>query len=521
MKHIFKNAAVDLPASIVVFLVAIPLCLGIAVASDAAPITGVVGGIVGGILVGMLSGSHLSVSGPAAGLTAIVAAAIGKLPSYEAFLVAVVIAGILQIILGYLKAGIIGDFFPNSVIRGMLAAIGLILILKQVPHLLGYDVTAEGSESFQQEEGGNTFTTLIAAFSNYTPGAVVIGIVAMAILFVFELKFIKKLKIFQLLPGALFAVATGILLKIWFDQSLPYLRLNPEHLVQLEAFKNPLAFFQSLPSPDFSFILHYDIWITAFTIALIASIETLLSIEAVDKIDPLKRLTPTNRELKAQGIGNMVSGLLGGLPITSVIVRSSANVNAGGISKLSAVAHGFWILLSVLFIPNILGMIPLSALAAILILTGYKLANAKLFTEYYRKGWNQFLPFIISIVAILLSDLLKGIFVGMIVGVYYILKSNFQSSIYNIKDQYRFLMRFGKEVTFLNKASLKENLAEVKDNTSVLIDATKSEFIDDDIIDLINDFIINTESRNIRVYIKYKGGVTKKYFKDIKGGSIV
>jgi MFS superfamily sulfate permease-like transporter len=491
------------------------------VASDAAPIAGVVGGIVGGILVGLLSGSQLSVSGPAAGLTAIVAAAIGKLPGYEAFLVAVIIAGALQMVLGYLKAGIIGDFFPNAVIRGMLAAIGLILILKQIPHLLGYDVTVEGSESFEQEEGGNTFTTLIASFTHYTPGAVVIGLFSMAILCVFEIKSIKKLKVFKLIPGALFAVLAGVFLNVWFEKSVPELRISPVHLVQLDSFQNPVAFFQSLPSPDFSFFFNYEVWLTGFTIALIASIETLLSIEAVDKIDPLKRLSPTNRELKAQGIGNIVSGLLGGLPITSVIVRSSANVTAGGISKLSAVAHGFWILLSVLFIPHLLSMIPLSALAAILILTGYKLANARLFLEYYRKGWNQFLPFLITIVAILFSDLLKGIFVGTVVGVYFILKSNFQSSIYNIKDQYRFLMRFGKEVTFLNKASLKENLAEVKDNTSVLIDATKSEFIDDDIIELINDFIINTESRNIRVYIKYKGGVTRQYFKDIRGGKIV
>lgn len=521
MKNLFKNAAADLPASIVVFLVALPLCLGIAVASDAAPITGIIAGIVGGLVVGLLSGSNLSVSGPAAGLTAIVAAAIGKLPSYEAFLTAVVLAGIIQMVLGYLKAGIIGDFFPNSVIKGMLAAIGLILILKQVPHLVGYDIGTEGSVSFIEKDGGNTFSTFFEAFSRFTPGAVIIGLIALAILLVFEQKAIKKMRIFQLIPGPLFAVLVGVLLNSWFSKSFPNLKLEPEHLVQLEAFSNPIKFFESLPTPDFSHILSYDIWITAFTIALVASIETLLSLEAIDKIDPFKRLSPTNRELKAQGIGNMVSGLLGGLPITSVIVRSSANASAGGISKLSAAAHGFWLLLSVLFIPGILTKIPLSALAAILVLTGYKLANIKLFSEYYRKGWNQFIPFVITVIAILLTDLLVGIFVGMITGVYFILKSNFQSSIHSLKDEYRSLMRFGKEVTFLNKANLKANLESIRDNTSVMIDATKSEFIDDDIIDLINDFIVNTRSRNIRVYIKYKGGVTKTYFKDLKDGKII
>jgi MFS superfamily sulfate permease-like transporter len=517
MKNLFRNAAADLPASVVVFLVALPLCLGIAVASDAAPITGLIGGIVGGIVVGFLSGSNLSVSGPAAGLTAIVAAAIGKLPTYEAFLTAVVLAGVLQLILGYVKAGIVGDFIPNSVIKGMLAAIGLILILKQVPHLVGYDLASEGSESFRQKEGGNTFSTFFEAFTKITPGAVIIGLVSVAILLVFELKAIKKNRIFQLIPGPLFVVLAGVFLTIWFNKSFPFLSIEPDHLVQLEAFNNPLDFFNSLPFPDFNYLLSKDVWVIAVTIALVASIETLLSIEAVDKIDPLKRLTPSNRELKAQGTGNLLCGLLGGLPLTSVIVRSSANLSAGGVSKLSAIAHGFWLLLSVLFIPGLLNMIPLSALAAILILTGYKLARITLFKEYYRKGWNQFIPFIITVVAILLTDLLVGIFIGMIAGVYFILKSNFQSSIYNIKDEHRLLMRFGKEVTFLNKATLKANLETIPDNTSVLIDATKSEFIDDDIVDLINDFIVNAETRGIRVYIKYTGGVTKNYFKDLKG----
>jgi MFS superfamily sulfate permease-like transporter len=514
MTKLFRNAAADLPASIVVFLVALPLCLGVAVASDAAPITGIIAGMVGGIVIGFLSGSQLSVSGPAAGLTAIVAGAIGKLPSYEVFLVAVVLAGAMQVILGYVKAGVIGDFIPNSVIKGMLAAIGLILILKQLPHLIGYDVDPEGDEAFIQKEGGNTFTTLISSFSKFTPGAVVIGIVAMAILVVFEQKAVKSIRLFQLVPGPLFVVAAGILLNVWFGNAFPDLYLGQEHLVQLEAFNNPIDFFGSLPSPDFSSILNKDVLIIAVTIAVVASIETLLSIEAVDKIDPMKRISPGNRELKAQGVGNLVSGLLGGLPVTSVIVRSSANVSAGGASKLSTIAHGVWLLLSVLFIPGLLNMIPLAALAAILIFTGYKLAKIKIFTEHYKKGWNQFIPFTITVVAILLTDLLVGIFIGMIAGVYFILKSNFQSSIFTMKDEHRYLIRFRKEVTFLNKAYLKATLENIPDSTAVLIDATKSEFIDSDIVDLVNDFIINAETRGIRVYIKYAGGNSRNYFND-------
>jgi MFS superfamily sulfate permease-like transporter len=515
MSKFFKNAAADLPASIVVFLVALPLCLGVAVASDAAPITGIIAGMVGGIVIGFLSGSSLSVSGPAAGLTAIVASAIGKLPTYETFLLAVVLSGAFQLILGFAKAGVIGDFIPNSVIKGMLAAIGLILILKQLPHLIGYDVDPEGDESFRQKGGGNTFSTILNSFSRFTTGAVVIGLVSMGILLLFEWKPIKKLSLFKFIPGPLFVVVIGTLLNLGFGLANSPLFLQPQHLVQLDIFNNPIEFFGALPSPDFAGIMNKDVWIIAVTIAIVASIETLLSIEAVDKIDPMKRITPGNRELKAQGIGNLVSGLLGGLPVTSVIVRSSANVSAGGVSKLSAIMHGVWLMLAVLFIPGLLNKIPLSALAAILIFTGYKLAKISIFKEYYRKGWNQFLPFVITVVAILLTDLLIGICIGMIAGVYYILRSNFKSAIFTIKDDHRHLIRFKKEVTFLNKAYLKGILEEIPDDTAVLIDATKSKFIDHDIVDLVNDFIVNAETRNIRVYIKYEGGSSKSYFNDV------
>lgn len=515
MNRLLKNAGADIPASIVVFLVALPLCLGVAVASDAAPITGIIAGMVGGIVIGLLSGSNLSVSGPAAGLTAIVASAIGKLPSYEVFLVSVVLAGIFQIILGYVKAGVIGDFIPNSVIKAMLAAIGLILILKQFPHLVGYDVDPEGDEAFFQRDDENTFTEILNAFSRFTPGAVIIGLVSVVILMGFEHKSIKKIKVFKFIPGPLIVVISGVLLNEFFKRYFPALALGSEHLVQLDIFNNPVDFFVALPSPDFSAILSKDVFIVAITIAMVASIETLLSIEAVDKIDPQKSISPSNRELKAQGVGNLVSGLLGGLPVTSVIVRSSANVSSGGVSKLSTIAHGVWLMLSVLFIPGLLNLIPLSALAAILILTGYKLAKISIFKEYYQKGWNQFIPFIVTVAAILLTDLLIGIFVGLLVGIYYVLRSNYKSAILTVKDEHRHLIRFRREVTFLNKALLKAQLEKIPDHTAVLIDATRSEFIDNDIIELVNDFIVNAETRGIRIYIKYAGGNSRNYFKDI------
>ncbi len=514
MSRFFRTASADLPASIVVFLVALPLCLGVAVASDAAPISGIVAGMVGGIIIGICSGSNLSVSGPAAGLTAIVAGAIHKLPGYEVFLLSVVLAGILQIGLGYVRAGIIGDYIPNSVIKAMLAAIGLILILKQFPHLIGYDADPIGDESFLQKDQENTFSELINAFSRFSPGAVLIGLISIGILLLFELKAIKRFRIFQYIPGPLLVVLAGGTINQFFLSAMPNLALRGDQMVELEAFKNPLDFFKALPSPDFEAILHKDVWVVAVTIALVASIETLLSIEAVDKIDPKKRLTPTNRELKAQGLGNIVSGLLGGLPVTSVIVRSSANVSAGAQSKLSAIAHGILLMLSVLFIPNLLNLIPKAALAAILIMTGYKLAKISIFREYFKKGKAQFIPFMVTVAAILLTDLLAGIFIGLLVGVYFVLKSNFKSSVFTIRDDSRFLIRFRKEVTFLNKAHLKKQLESIPDNCAVLVDATKSEFIDNDIIDLMNDFIINAETRNIRVYIKYAGGESRNYFRD-------
>lgn len=513
MNKWLRNLGSDFPASIVVFLVALPLCLGIAVASDAAPVAGIIAGIVGGIIVGSLSGSQLSVSGPAAGLTAIVAGAIGKLPTYEVFLLAVVLAGVLQIVLGSVKAGVIGDFIPTSVIKGMLAAIGLILILKQLPHFVGYDADPEGDEAFIQRDNENTFTGIFRAFNFMSLGAVIIALVSSAILLVYETKTVKSKRIFQLIPGPLIVVLMGVGLNEYFKASAPNLALAGDHLVRLDVFDKPFQFFSSLPFPDFGGFGNVQVWVTAVTLALVASVETLLSLEAIDKLDPEKRISPSNRELVAQGVGNMTSGLLGGLPVTSVIVRSSANVSSGAKTKVSAILHGIMLLSCVLFIPQLLNLIPKAALAAILIFIGYKLARISLFKEFWAKGWNQFIPFVVTVVAILFTDLLIGICIGILTGLYFMLRSNFRSSVFHIKDDYRYLIRFRKEVSFLNKGAVKKIIAGIPDNTSVLIDATKSVFIDNDIVEQVDNFIANAAKRNIRVYIKH--GSSKTFFNDV------
>src|SRR4051794_11617559 len=385
MKKYLTHAGSDMPSAIVVFLVALPLCLGIALGSGAPLFSGIIAGMVGGIVIGLLSGSQLSVSGPAAGLTAIVVASITKIGVYEGFLLAVVLAGVIQLTLGFLKAGVIGDYIPNSVIKGMLAAIGLILILKQFSHLVGYDKDYAGNESFAQANNENTFTGIFHSLNAIAPAACIIGLTSILILILWESKFIKSKKALSLIPGPLIVVLVAVFINIAFAKYYPDFQLDQKRLVDLPKAENAKMFISFFTLPDFSFIKNPQVWISGLTIAIVASLETLLGIEAVDKLDPLKRVTPTNRELKAQGVGNLVSGLIGGLPLTSVIVRSSANVMSGAKTKLATITHGFLLLLSVYFIPNILSLIPLSALAAILIFTGYKLAKVSLFKEFYVK----------------------------------------------------------------------------------------------------------------------------------------
>jgi MFS superfamily sulfate permease-like transporter len=384
----------------------------------------------------------------------------------------------------------------------MLAAIGIILILKQFPHLVGYDKDYLGDESFLQSNQENTFSGILNAIHFITPAAVVIGSISLAILFFWELKFIKKKKLFQLIPAPLVVVIVAVLINQYFLTFHPAVALTSKSLVQLPVASDLGTFISFFTLPKLQYLNNPDVWVAALTLAIVASLETLLSIEAIDKLDPYKRVTPTNRELKAQGIGNIVSGMIGGLPLTSVIVRSSANVNAGAKSKASAIMHGILMLLCVLFIPGILNKIPLSALAAILIYTGYKLAKIPLFKEFYSKGWDQFIPFCVTIIAILMTDLLVGIIIGIFVGLFFMVRSNFRSSVFVVNDNNHYLFRLRKDVSFLNKPIIKYKLEKVPENAYVIIDASRADFIDQDIIDTVNEFVYHAHLKNIKVDVK-------------------
>ena len=502
MKKLLQHTASDISASIVVLLIGLPLCLGIALGSGAPLFSGIIAGIVGGIVVGFFSKSSLSVSGPAAALTAVVVTGITSLGSYEAFLLAVVLAGFFQIILGFIKAGVIAHYVPNSVIRGMLTAIGLILILKQIPHILGYDVDFEGDERFFQSDQQNTFTEILQALNAIQSTALMIGLISLFILLIWQTKSIKKKKWLNLLPAPLLVVLLSTVANYILEFTASSAKLEASHLVSLPIPKDLTDFISFFTIPNFSIILNPSIWVIAFSLAIIASLETLLEVEAIDKLDPLKRITPTNRELKAQGIGNIVSGLIGGLPVASVIVRSSVNVNAGATSKKSTIINGILLLLCVVFIPGLLSKIPLSALAAVLIYTGTKLVSLKEIKSFYAKGWDQFMPFVATVLAILLTDMLTGIVVGMLVSLFYLVRSNFKSAILVVNDNNNYLIRLRKDVSFLNKPIIKKHLQTFPDNSFVIVDATRADFIDKDIIEEINDFISNAPSRGISVSVK-------------------
>ncbi len=502
VNYYLSNLGKDLPASIVVFLVALPLCLGIALASGAPLFSGVIAGIVGGVVVAWGSGSHLSVSGPAAGLTVIVFNAIETLGSFSAFLLSVVIAGVLQMTLGFLKAGLIGAFFPASVIKGMLAAIGMILIIKQTPHATGFDNSYDGDESYMQETAGSSFSELLQAVEGISPGATLVSGVALLMLIAWETRFLKQFKWVQMMPGPLLAVIWGVGYNLWTQLYAPEWAISDKHMVSLPELGSTSNFIAQLRLPDFSYFTNPKIYSIAGTLAIIASLETLLSIEAVDKLDPHKRIAPTNRELKAQGLGNIISGLTGGLPITAVIVRSSANINAGGQTRMSCFLHGVLLLISVLFFAKYLNMIPLACLAAILLQTGYKLAKPAMLIEFYRKGWNQFLPFAITVVAILMTDLLQGIVIGMAVGIFFVLRANFHAAITLTEHGSHYLLRLHKDVSFLNKALLRKHLSNIPNNSELLIDGHKALFIDQDILETIADFLQAAPERNIAIEIQ-------------------
>lgn len=500
-----KNLKDDLPASIVVFLVAMPLCLGIALASGAPLFSGIISGVIGGIVVGSLSGSPLGVSGPAAGLAVIVLNAITSLGGFEIFLVAVILAGIIQLIMGFAKAGIIAYFFPSSVIHGMLAGIGIIIFLKQIPHALGYDKDPEGDFEFLQIDGYNTLGELGHMFNFISPGVIVISLVSLFILILWDTPFFKKLKFTKLVQGPLVAVAVGILLNLAF-KSVPGLAISADHLVSVPVAESINGFFSNFSFPDFTALTNPDIYITAIVIAVVASLETLLCVEASDKQDDLKRITPTNRELKAQGIGNIIAGFIGGLPVTQVIVRSSANQQSGGKTKTSTIIHGVLLLLSVVTIPMVLNLIPLGVLAAILLVVGYKLAKPALFKKMYKEGFGQLIPFVVTIVGIVFTDLLIGIGLGMVVAIFIILRNNFRVPFIKViqeslKNKANIKIVLSEDVTFLNKASILKALEQLPNNSKVEIDASNTHFIHFDVIEIIEDFKVNAPHRNIEVKV--------------------
>ena len=499
--NMFQNLKNDLPASIVVFLVAVPLCLGIALASGAPLFAGIIAGIVGGIVVGAISGSQLGVSGPAAGLAVIVLTAIQELGAYETFILAVVIGGVFQLILGFARAGIIGYYFPSSVIKGMLAGIGIIIILKQIPHAVGYDKDYEGSLMFNQPDGHNTLSELFYMFEAISPTALIITLISLAILILWERPFIKNLSISKLVKGPLVAVGTAIALA-WLTKGTDY-ALAPEMMVTIPVADSIAGFFQQFTFPDFSQVTNPAVYVTGITIAVVASLETLLCLEATDKLDPYKRVTDANLELKAQGIGNIVSGLIGGLPITQVIVRSSTNIQSGGKTKMAAIAHGVLLIACAMLIPNILNMIPLAALAAILFVVGFKLAKPALFKEMYQSGTEYFIPFIVTILGIVFTDLLMGIAMGMVVAIFNVLYKNYQKP-YRI-DETRTTqgkeihLELSEDVTFLNKASILRTLDQIPNGVKVVIDASKTVEIDKDVKEIIADFQEGAKYKDIEV----------------------
>lgn len=502
----FKYIKNDLPASIVVFFVAVPLCLGIALASGAPLFSGIIAGIVGGIIVGAASGSALGVSGPAAGLAVIVLSSIASLGgNYNAFLLAVVVSGILQVVMGYLRAGFIAYFFPGSVIKGMLTGIGLLIILKQFPHALGWDKDAIGDDEFFQADGQNTFSEIAKAIEYITPGAVFIGIISLAILILWEKVLAHRHRIFQLIQGPIVVVIVGILMNVAYQNGMFGFSLAEDQVVRLPVPSSFSGFISQFTLPDFTQFGNFEIYKIAIILAIVGSLETLLSVEAADKLDPDKRVTPTNRELKAQGLGNFVSGMLGGLPVTQVIVRSSANIAFGAKTKLSTILHGAFLLISAITIASLLNKIPLASLAAILLMVGYKLAKPSLFKQMYNLGWEQFMPFIATVVAILASDLLKGITFGILVGIFYTLRHSYRNSHHlkdittNDKGQEVHHLVLAEEVSFFNKASVLQVLNEIPANSKVIIDCSNSKSIAFDVIELIQNFESNAKTKNIQV----------------------
>lgn len=531
-----KNLKYDVPAGIVVFLVALPLCLGIAQASGASALSGLIAGVVGGLVVGMLSKSAQGVSGPAAGIATMVVATQGSIAqkfdyaiddprTFQIFIIVALIAGVFQVIFGYIKAGVITNFFANNVIKGMLAAIGILIFLKQIPHALGDDKDTEGDVKFSQDDGNNTFTEIWDALQDPHIGAIIIATISLLIMIMWQHKRIKNHKVLGLIPAPLLVVVFGILLNQFFLYGLPgsvskHLALLPSHRVKLDLGGDLSAVFTNLVHPDFSVFYiktHYytsiiqqitDLVVMGFTLAMVLSLQTLLSGEATDKLDPFKRITPPNNELKAQGIGNIVSALIGGLPMTQVIVRSSANINAGGRTRMSAIIHGVLLVLCILFIPFVLTQIPLACLAGILFYIGYRLASVKLFKDMIKLGNRHYLPFLVTIGTIIVTDLLTGVVIGLVVSVFFILRNNRRNEPFDVKIErnpgndfaYMVHILLHEEITYLSKHILMLSLHDVPVNSMIYIDGSRTKFIAQDILEEINEFIQTTAKRkNIKV----------------------
>ena len=506
-----KSVSRDLVAGVVVFLVAMPLSMGIALASGATPFAGIIAGIVGGVVVGLISGSHTSVSGPAAGLTSIVAVQLSSLQDFRIFLFAVIVAGFVQLGLGILKAGLLSSFIPSSVIKGLLAAVGIILILKQLPHVLGHDTDPEGEMAFEQPDHKNTFTELLTLFEGEVQlGALVIGLLSLGLLIGWDrIKFLKN----SIIPAPLIVVLLGVTLQRAFQQLGGQWVIEETHLVQVPVGESLGQFFGFFQSPDWSQWSNPLVYRAGLLIAIVASLETLINLEAVDRLDPYQRQSPPNRELCAQGIGNVLSGLIGGIPITSVVVRSSVNINAGAKSRISTVFHGVLLFVLVLWLPAVLNMIPISCLAAILIVTGYKLAGPTLFVQMWREGRYQFLPFLLTLIAIVFSDLLYGVLIGMAISLAFILNSNLRRPIRTTIEKHVgdevIHIELANQVSFLNRASLESVLRGIKRGQHVLLNASHTDYIDPDILSLIRDFKCETAPvLGIQVSIK---GFRDKY----------
>jgi MFS superfamily sulfate permease-like transporter len=497
-----RNFKYDVPSAVVVFLVALPLCLGIALASGAPLFSGLIAGIVGGLIVAPLSGSPLGVSGPAAGLAVIVYGAIEELGAYPTFLAAVVVAGITQMILGALRAGVIGYYFPSSVIKGMLSGIGIIIFLKQIPHAVGYDADPEGDMSFIQQDGHNTFSELKWMLDSLNPTAALIAALGLAVLILWERPFMKKLSFTTIIQGPLVTVVMGILIAT-YSSTIEGWMLSADHLVAIPVTEGLDGFMSQFTTPDMTAFANPAIYTIGITMAVVASLETLLCVEATDKLDPFKRVTPTNKELWAQGAGNVVSGLIGGLPITQVIVRSSANIQSGGRTKASAFIHGALLLICAYAIPKVLNMIPLAALAAILLIVGWKLAKPALFIAMWKKGQSEFIPFTVTVAGIVLTDLLTGIALGLVVAIVYILWDNFKLpykfDIKNYKAGEPIRIEFSESVSFLNKASIQRTLNTLPDGARVVLDARNSLRIHPDVVEIVEEFQVNASTRDINV----------------------